>query len=195
MQAIWSRNKSEITPEEYTKFWEYLANTKVAYKYKLHYATDAPLSIKALIYFPSTHMEKFGLGQEEMDVNLYSRKILIKPKCRDILPNYLRFVKGAVDCEDLPLNLSRENYQDSALIAKLKSTITKRLIKLIHEESEKNPKDYLKWYNDFQYFLKEGLAMDQENSEALFKLCRYQANWTEEFVSIDEYIAKVPKTQ
>jgi TNF receptor-associated protein 1 len=86
---------------------------------------------------------------------LYSRKILIKKDCRDILiPNYLRFVKGIVDCEDLPLNISRENYQDSALIAKLKNVITKRIIKHLKDEAEKDPEAYNKWYQDFQFFIK-----------------------------------------
>lgn len=90
------------------------------YQYRLHYTTDAPLSIKALIYVPSTHIEKFGMQQEEMNVHLYSRKVLIKQKCKEILPNYFRFLKGVIDCEDLPLNISRESYQDSALMAKLR---------------------------------------------------------------------------
>lgn len=78
------------------------------------------------------------MQMEDMQVNLYSRKILIKNNCRDLLPNYMRFVKGVVDCEDLPLNISRENYQDSQLIAKLKNILTKRVLKLLAEEAEKD---------------------------------------------------------
>ena len=94
-------------------------------------------------------MEKFGLGMEEMELNLYSRKVLIKAKCREILPNYLRFVKGVVDCEDLPLNISREQYQDTLLMNKLRQVITSRILKMLVDEANKNPEDYLKWYNDF----------------------------------------------
>jgi TNF receptor-associated protein 1 len=89
------------------------------------------------------------MQMEDMQVNLYSRKILIKSNCRDLLPNYMRFVKGVVDCEDLPLNISRENYQDSQLIAKLKNILTKRVLKLLTEEAEKDEAVYLQWYNDF----------------------------------------------
>jgi len=92
---------------------------------------------------------RFGMQMEDMQVNLYSRKILIKSNCRDLLPNYMRFVKGVVDCEDLPLNISRENYQDSQLIAKLKNILTKRVLKLLTEEAEKDEAVYLQWYNDF----------------------------------------------
>lgn len=89
------------------------------------------------------------MSQEEFDLHLYSRKVLIKRNCREILPNYLRFIKGVVDCEDLPLNISRESYQDSALIAKLRSILTRRLIKEIESEANKDPDSYLKWYEDF----------------------------------------------
>jgi HSP90 family molecular chaperone len=82
----------------------------LAYKYKLHYSTDAPLSIKALLYIPSSHMEKYGMQMEDFDISLYCKKILIKKNCRELLPHFLRFVKGVVDCEDLPLNISREAY-------------------------------------------------------------------------------------
>ena len=82
-------------------------------------------------------------------MHLYSRKVLIKEKCADLLPHYLRFVKGVVDCEDLPLNISRENYQDSGLISKLRNVLTRRLIKHIDDESKRYPEKYKKWFNDF----------------------------------------------
>lgn len=108
--AIWTREKRDVTVDEYERFFEQLASTKIPYKYMLHYSTDVPISIKSILYIPSTHNERQGLMQESQDINLYSRKILIKEKCGELLPHYLRFVKGVVDCEDLPLNISRENY-------------------------------------------------------------------------------------
>ena len=100
---------------------------------------------------------------EEMDIHLYCKKVLIKSKCRDIVPNYLRFLKGVIDCTDLPMNISRENYQDSALMAKLKGVITRRILKMFDEEAKKDEEQYLKWYKEFQFFIKEGLATDFEN--------------------------------
>ena len=108
--AIWTREKREVTADEYERFFEQLANTKIPYKYMLHYSTDVPLAIKSILYIPSTHSEKANLMQEPSNIHLYSRKVLIKEKCSELLPHYLRFVKGVVDCEDLPLNISRENY-------------------------------------------------------------------------------------
>ena len=111
--------------------------------------------------------------QETQDVHLYSRKILIKEKCSELLPHYLRFIKGVVDCEDLPLNISRENYQDSSLITKLRNVLTRRAIKMIDDEAKRDPEKYRNWYKDFGQFLKEGIAVDNDNKEALFRLLRF----------------------
>ena len=113
-----------------------------------------------------------------------------------MLPNYLRFVKGAVDCEDLPLNISRENYQDSSLVSKLRNVITRRTLKLIDDESKKDPEKYNKWYNDFSNFVKEGINSDQENSEALFKLLRfYSSNSKQTYISLEDYISRAKPGQ
>ena len=158
--AIWSREKREVTMDEYERFYEQLASTKIPYKYMLHYSTDVPISIKSILYVPSTHKERQGLTQESSEIHLYSRKVMIKEKCAELLPHYLRFVKGVVDCEDIPLNISRENYQDSGLITKLRNVITRRVIKMIDDEAKRDPEAYKKWYGDFGHFLKEGIAVD-----------------------------------
>ena len=142
-----------------------MADTKVPYKYKLHYSTDVPLAIKALLYVPTTHQEKFEMMSEKQRIDLYSRKVLIKESCAELIPAYLRFVKGIVDCEDLPLNISRETYQDSNLISKLRNVITRRILKFIEDEMKKDPAGYDKWFVDFQQFLKEGVMSDTENKE------------------------------
>lgn len=99
-----------MTNDEYQKFYEQIADTKIPYKYKLHYSTEVPLAIRAVFYVGSSHSEKMQMGQEAFKLNLYSRKVLIKEGCKELVPSYLRFVKGIVDCEDLPLNISRETY-------------------------------------------------------------------------------------
>lgn len=108
MKPLWTKSKSEIKAEEYQQFFEYLTNGGETFQYKLHFASDVPLSIKAILYIPKNHSEKFGLSQERGEVSLYSKKILIKKDCKELLlPNCFRFVKGVVDCEDIPLNISR----------------------------------------------------------------------------------------
>lgn len=160
VKPLWTRAKSEITDEEYQRFFEFLTNGGEAYQYKIHFASDVPLSIKTILYIPKNHSERFGLSQERGEVSLYSKKILIKKDCKEVLlPNFLRFVKGVVDCEDIPLNISRETYQDSALMAKLRSFLTKRVLKFLKDQAEKDPEQYAKWYKNFSMFIKEG-SMD-----------------------------------
>jgi len=135
------------------------------------------------------------MAVEDFDINLYSKKVLIKAKARELLPMYFRFVKGIVDCEDIPLNISRESYQDSALIARLRNLLTKRVIRLLDDEARKDPQSYLMWYQEFQNFIKEGLYSDPDNFEDLVKLARFDASWTKGLVSLEEYIQKMKPGQ
>jgi TNF receptor-associated protein 1 len=138
-----------------------------------------------------------GMMQESNEMHLYCRKVLIKEKCSELLPAYLRFVKGVVDCEDLPLNISRETYQDSALISKLRNVVTRRVLKLLEDEMKRDPARYDQWFDQFSQFLKEGLMMDQENKDALLKLMRYHSTFQEGsgLVSLDDYIKKMKQGQ
>lgn len=120
---------------------------------------------------------------------------MIKERCQELLPSYLRFVKGVVDCEDLPLNISRETYQDSGLIMKLRNVVTRRVLKLLEDEMRSDPKNYDKWYTEFQHFIKEGLMGDTENQEQLLKLVRYQTSNTSGNFSLEEYIKQMKPGQ
>eukprot|EP01022_Parablepharisma_sp_SALTPOND_P026509 TRINITY_DN64300_c3_g1_i1.p3 TRINITY_DN64300_c3_g1~~TRINITY_DN64300_c3_g1_i1.p3 ORF type:complete len:547 (-),score=71.24 TRINITY_DN64300_c3_g1_i1:5849-7489(-) len=195
LQAIWYRSKRDISNDEYQRFFEHVTGTKLPYKYILHYSSDVPLTIKALLYIPATHTEKLGMGQEPCQVSLYSRKVLIKSKMSELLPRYLRFVKGVVDCEDIPLNISRETYQGSAHIEKLKATLTKRVIKMLEDEMKRDINSYMSWYQDFSMYLKEGLVTDKENNEAILRLIRFQSSFSDKTVSLDSYLEKAPKDQ
>ena len=147
LQAIWYRDKRDVTLDEYERFYEQLADTKIPYKYKLHYSTEVPLEIRALFYIPTTHGEKMQMMQsEKLNMNLYSRKVLIKESCKELMPGYLRFVKGIVDCEDLPLNISRETYQDSNLIGKLRNVVTRRILKMLEDEMKRDKNAYNRWF-------------------------------------------------
>ena len=128
------------------------------------------------------------MTQERSKVHLYSRKVLIKSDCQDLLPQYMRFMRGVVDCEDLPLNISRETYQDSALIAKLRNLLTRRILKMIDDEAKRDPEKYNTWYPSFSSFITEGAHLDHDNKDAIFKLMRFQADFTDkptDLVSLD----------
>src|SRR5204863_2054961 len=126
---------------------------------RLHFSADAPLSINALLFVPKENTEKLGFSRTEPSVSLYCRKVLIDAKPKNLLPEWLRFLKGVVDSEDLPLNISRETMQDKALIDKLGKVITKRFLKFLDEEATQRPDAYVKFYAQFGVFLKEGAAL------------------------------------
>lgn len=128
-------------------------------------------------------------------MHLYSRKVLIKENCQQLIPGYLRFVKGIVDCEDLPLNISRETFQDSSLIAKLKNVVTRRILKFIEDEMKRDPVAYDKWFDDFQVFLKEGVLSDFENQEQLLRLMRYHSTKSLGTVSLEDYVKQMKAEQ
>jgi TNF receptor-associated protein 1 len=195
LQAIWYREKKDVTADEYQKFYELLANTKMNYKYLLHFSSDVPLDIKALLYIPSSSMEKYGVQEENTGLSLYSKKILIKQKCTELLPSYLRFVKGVVDCSDIPLSISRESYQDSNLIFKLRVLITKRILKKLEDEMKADPETYDKWYDEYQQNIREGVFSDHDNAETLLKLLRFRSTFSNNRVNLDEYISKMKPGQ
>lgn len=193
-QAIWSKNKNSVTEDEYRDFFEYVAGQKVPYKYKLHFSLDVPVSIKALLYIPASHKEKFGLSHEDFELSLYSRKVLISAKCTHLLPNWLRFVKGVVDCEDIPLNISRESFQDSALMNKIKEILTNKIVKFLTDESTRNEDSYSFWYQEFGNFLLEGVA-SQSHSKEILPLLRYSWNLNENAVSLKTYVQNMKPGQ
>ena len=117
-------------------------------------------AINALLFVPKENTEKLGFARLEPAVALYCRKVMIDAKPKDILPEWLRFLKGVVDSEDLPLNISRETMQDRSLLEKLNKVITKRFLKFLDEQAGKDPDSYDKFYQEYQRFLKEGVVTD-----------------------------------
>ncbi len=196
-QAIWSRNKNEIKEEEYDEFYSYIGHDKEKPLFRLHFAADAPLAIQALLYVPGRNLEVMGMARSESEVNLYCRRILIAPKAKALFPDWLRFLKGAVDSEDLPLNISRESMQDTTLMQKLNKVLTTRLIKFLDDQSEKNPENYTKFYKEYSRFLKEGIVTDFTHREPLGKLLRFESSTLpkDEQTSLADYIKRMPSEQ
>src|SRR4051812_34018393 len=170
VQALWLRNKSEVKEEEYTEFYKFIGHASDEPRLRLHFSADAPLAINALLFVPKDNIEKLGFSRLEPSVALYCRKVLIDAKPKTLLPEWLRFLKGVVDSEDLPLNISRETMQDKALIDKLNKVITKRFLKFLEDEAKNRADAYNGFYAEFGHFLKEGAALDFAHKDALMKL-------------------------
>ena len=197
IRAIWTQNKSEISDQEYNEFYRFLTNAFSDPVYRLHLSSDAPIQLNALLFVAGENMELFGLGRLEPGVNLYSRKVLIQPNARDILPEYMRFIKGVVDSEDLPLNVSRETAQNSRLIKKISKFLTKRIISFLEDESNRDKEKYKKFWDLFSVFIKEGCVSDPDNREQLAKLLRFKSSGSQDdnMVSLSEYIAGMKEGQ
>lgn len=197
VEALWLKNKDDITDEQYTEFYKFATKSFDEPAYRLHFQADAPLTINSLVFVPSENMEIFGMGQMEPGVALYCKKVLIDPHPPKLLPEWMRFLRGVIDSEDLPLNISRESMQDSALVRKLGEVVSKRLLKHMDKEAEADPKKYAEFYKKFSRFFKEGVATDFGNREAIAKLLRFESSMTEkgETVSLAEYVARMKEDQ
>ncbi|MDG1854368.1 MAG: molecular chaperone HtpG [Verrucomicrobiales bacterium] len=197
VEAIWMKPKSEITDEDYTEFYKFTAKAFDEPIYRMHFSADAPLMINSLVFVPKENPEKLGFGQVDPGVSLYCNKVLIDGTPKGLLPDWLRFLKGVIDSEDLPLNISRESMQDSALIKKLNRLITKRFIKFLERESNANNEIYETFYNQFRNFIKEGVITDTDHRDNLANLLRFETSIEEpgNLSSLDQYVTRMKEGQ
>ncbi|KAH9082527.1 hypothetical protein Ae201684P_009850 [Aphanomyces euteiches] len=176
VQALWTKDAKDVTDEQYTEFYKFIAN-----------AFDDPL--------PSSSSDQptlKSLATLVWNLALYSRKVLIERHSPDILPDWMRFVRGVVDSEDLPLSLSREKMQDSRLLAKMKDVLTRRILKFLDDQARKEPEKFDEFFKEFGQFIKEGVCMDFQNKAGLSKLLRYESTALDEgkTTSLDEYVSR-----
>lgn len=197
IDALWLRSKSDIKDEEYTEFYKFQANAWDEPRYRLHFSADAPLAINALLFVPQENPERAGLGRIDPGVALYCRKVLIDSKPDELLPEWMRFAKGVVDCEDLPLNISRETMQDKSLLQKLGKVITKRFLKFLAEEAKKRPDQYQEFFDKFGFFIKEGVAIDFTYKDELSKLLYFESSTLEKGkrTSLADYVSRMKDDQ
>lgn len=197
VEALWLKNKSEISDEAYQSFYQFACKAWDEPTYRLHFSADAPITINSLVFVPSENPERMGMGKAEPAVALYSRKVLIDAAPKELLPDWMRFVKGVVDSADIPLNISRETMQDSALIRKLGSVISKRVLRMFEKEAEADPEKYRSFYRKFERFFKEGVANDYGNRDALSKLLRFESSMTDtgSLCGFSDYVARMKDGQ
>lgn len=197
VEALWLKSKNDISAEEYTEFYKFVAHAWDEPRYTMHFSADAPLAINSLLFVPNDNQEQFGMGQMEAGVSLYCRKVLIDAKPKNLLPEWLRFLKGVIDSEDLPLNISRESMQDSALIQKLNKLITKRFLKFLEKQAKDDSEKYDEFYGKFSRFLKEGIATSFEHQASLANLLRFESTMTDagKTTSFAEYIDRAKEDQ
>ena len=197
VQAIWTRSKSDVTEEEYKEFYKFQANAWDDPRFWLHFSADAPININSLLFVPTENPEKFGFQHSDHGVSLYCRKVLIDTHPKNLLPEWMRFVKGVIDSADLPLNISRESMQDSQLVKKIGTVLTKRFIKFLGEKAKKDEEEYNAFWKEFGHYIKEGITTDPVNKDNLSKLVRYESSLTEagKTTSLEDYISRAKEDQ
>jgi len=195
--AIWALPKTQVTEEQHTEFFRRItgfdAQTPLA---RVHMSVDAPVQFHALLYVP----EKAPLdlfSKERRGRRLYARRVLIVEDCDKLTPAYLRFLRGVVDSEDLPLNVSREMLQEDKNLAQIQQQLTKSVLRTLKDLSENDNDRYLKLWAEFGRVLKEGLAMDWKHRDEIAELCRFESLKTEpgKLVSLRQYVSAMPSDQ
>lgn len=193
--ALWSRNKSEITEEQYKDFYQHISHNFDEPWLTMHFKAEGNIEYSALVYIPSQQPYDLFQPDKKQGLKLYVNKVFISDKVEELMPNYLRFVKGVVDSSDLPLNISREMLQQNILIEKIKHGIVSRLLKDLKKRAE-NYDDYIKFWNNFGIVFKEGIYEDFANREEIAAISLFTSTKEEEkLTTLDAYIERMPKDQ
>ena len=194
--SLWRTARNEITDEQYKDFYTQMTMEFEEPQHRIHAVTDAPVQLFALLYIPNkAERGMFSLRKED-GLKLYSRNILIDEYNKDLLPEYLRFVQGVVDSEDLPLNVSRETVQSSGLMSRLKKIVTGQVMRELENLAKKDAEKYTAFWEEFGVYLKQGIAAAPLETEKVQPLLRFKTNLhTEAWSSLDEYIERMGEEQ
>jgi molecular chaperone HtpG len=194
--ALWRQNLRELDPEAYHEFYKQLTldfNDPLAYE---HMAVDAPAQMYAVLFLPENPQNLVFSPRKEPGLKLYAKKVLIQEFCTDLLPQYLPFIEGVVDSEDLPLNVSRESVQSNRVMALLSKLVTGKALDMLKSLAEDSPEDYVKFWEAYGGYLKEGVAVEQDQPEKLFPLLRFHTDRDlEGWSSLDEYLDRADDEQ
>ncbi len=194
ISALWTKNKSEITPEQYSEFYKFISKYGDDFLTHLHLKFDSPFQFSSILFFPGSNLEKMGFWKYEQGIHLYCKRILIQTDNKDLLPPYLRFIFGVVDSEDLNLNVSRETIQNDPVFSKIKSNLTKKILDHLHDLASKEPELYTKIWVEFSRFIKEGVHQDFTHRERIVSLLRFhssKADSIEAWISLEDYLKRM----
>jgi HSP90 family molecular chaperone len=197
VEAIWTQPKSSLKEKDYNDFYKFFQNVNEDPETYLHLSSDAPVQFNSIMYVPKTNTEIYGWIKSDPGIDLYSRKILIQKACRDILPEYFRFIKGVVDSEDIPLNISRETIQSDLKVNKIRKFLMKKILDQFNEIKTNDKEKYLKIWKNFQRNFKEGIPNEYEHREQLSTLLLFHSSKTpkDKYTDLDEYIERMAEDQ
>ena len=192
---IWRRVKTDIKKSEYDEFYQHISNDQEPPLKHIHNKAEGVIEYTTLMYIPAKAPYDLFQPEKVNGLSLYVKKIFIMNDCKELLPTYLRFIKGVVDSEDLPLNVSREILQQNTVLTKIQKASTKKILSELQKMADKKPEDYKKFWNEFGTVIKEGFHMNWETLDDLKKLVRFTSSKVgqEDIRSLGEYIKDMPK--
>lgn len=195
--ALWREPKSSISKEQYKEFYNYLTFDDKEPLASIHSAVDAPVQFTSLSFIPTFGRDLNSIGRDDYGLDLYVRRVLIQHECKDLLPDYLSFIKGVVDTEDLPLNISRETLQENILIRKINQTVTKQILSHLDRMAKNDADAYKEFWNVHGKIFRLGYS-DYANRDRYAKLLRFNTSkhdTVDELTSFDEYIERAKESQ
>jgi molecular chaperone HtpG len=195
--ALWRQSPQGVEAEQYNDFYKQITFDFEDPLLHIHLVTDAPVNMRSLLFIPSRRDRGLMSQQSEHGLRLYSRKILIQNRNRELLPDYFRFVEGVVDSEDLPLNVSREVVQSNPNIRQIRSALSKRIIRELKSLADADPEKYIRFWEQFGIFIKEGIASDPASQEPLVALLRFHSSKSgpDEWMTLARYVERMALDQ
>ncbi|WP_109371371.1 molecular chaperone HtpG [Proteus genomosp. 6] len=197
-QALWTRNKAEVSDEEYKEFYKHISHDFADPLSWAHNRVEGKQEYTSLLYVPSKAPWDLWNREQRHGLKLYVQRVFIMDEAEQFMPNYLRFIRGLVDSNDLPLNVSREILQDSSVTRNLRSALTKRALQMLQKLAENKPEEYQAFWKEFGLVLKEGPAEDSSNIETIAKLLRFASTHNDsdaQTVSLEDYVNRMVEGQ
>ncbi|MEA2109073.1 MAG: molecular chaperone HtpG [Pseudomonadota bacterium] len=195
MKPVWNKRKSEVTEDEYKEFYRHLSHDWTDPLETIHINAEGKTEYNALMYIPSQAGMDLFMPEKKSGMQLYVKRIFIMDNCEELMPAYLRFIKGVVDSADLSLNVSREILQHDRLMTMIRKNLVKKVLGNLKEILEKDREKYLKFWQAFGAVLKEGIHYDFDNQEALKELLLFAGTNGDELTTLKEYCSRMPEGQ
>lgn len=193
--SLWTMPKKEITAEQYKEFYHHVGHAFDDPWLTIHNTVEGVVSYTSLLFVPTTAPFDLFDPQRRGRVKLYVKRVFITDDCEGLLPAYLRFLRGVVDSEDLPLNISRETFQHDPRLAKMRSGLVKRVLDELAKKADEAPSEYTEFWNSFGAVLKEGIYEDFENRDRLLALARFRSTAGDDLTSLEAYVARMKPGQ
>jgi molecular chaperone HtpG len=196
MKPLWTRSPAEVKPEDYTEFYKHLSNDWTEPLRVIHFRAEGTFEYDALLYIPTKAPYDLYYAGAERGLRLFAKRVMIMEKCEDLLPHYLRFMKGVVDARDLPLNISRQRLQQDHHISRMRKRLTTKVLDSLTEMFEKDRDRYLNVWKEFGPAIKEGVSSDFDNKDRLIPLLLFASSQDpQELTTVKDYVARMKPEQ